>query len=441
MKKRLTVVIALLLFPALARGGPGPDPGGLRLEAPEDLGPVLGEVVERFSRDSGLRVETVLRTESAPGPSRAPGGVVIAPDGGAERALLYRSLVLAVPAGNPKLVFALGDLARPGTRIAIAAAGAGELGAATRELLAKEDPDGRLRGNIVLRLDGAAALADSLARGDADAAIVWDTAKTLHPGKFGEIRLPAPRRPLTVALPGDGGGSASARKLAAFLEGERARALFESHALSLEPAKEPTDSDLDFYRNSPRHRFHYIYQLLARQVVDDYGITRGTALDVGCGGAQPLIPLAQLTDLECTGLDIDPAKLAVAGQNAVAAGVADRFRFVAADAHALPLPDAYADLVISRGSIPFWRDRARVLREIDRVLKPGGVAFVGIGGSRYLTHDYFLGIQAPWVLADRREWLDIPDVENLGETMAASGIPSTRYRILHEGGYWVEIRK
>ncbi|NLV29807.1 MAG: methyltransferase domain-containing protein [Acidobacteria bacterium] len=439
MKRRLTVVTALLLYAALAQGGPGPDP--LRLEAPEDLGPVIGEVVELFSRESGLRVETVLRAESAPGPSRAPGGLVLASGGDAVRALLYRDLVLAVPAGNPKLVFALGDLARPGTRIAIAGSGAGELGAATRELLAKEDPDGRLRGNIVMRLDGTVALADALVRGDADAAIVWDTAKTLRPGKIGEIRLRAPRRPLAVAFPGDDGGSASARKLAAFLEGERARALFASHALSLEPVKEPTDSDLDFYRNSPRHKFHYIYQLLARQIVDDYGITRGTALDVGCGGAQTLIHLAQLTDLQCTGLDIDPARLAVASENAIAAGVGDRFRFVAADAHALPLPDAYADLVISRGSIPFWRDRARVLREIDRVLKPGGVAFVGIGGSRYLTHEYFLGIQAPWVLADRREWLDIPDVENLGETMAATGIPSARYRILREGGYWVEIRK
>lgn len=439
MKKHLTVVTALLMLAGLARGGPGPE--SVRLEGPEDLGPLLGELADQFSRESGLRVETVLRAESAPGPHRTPEAVVIAPDGSAPRALMYRSLVLAVPAGNPRLVFALGDLARPGMKIAIADAGAGELGAATRELLAKEDPDGRLGGNIVLRLDGTGALADALVRGEADAAIVWDTAKTLRPGKIGEIRLPAPRRPLAVAVRGADGGSVSARKLAAFLQGERARALLESHALSLEPAKEPSASDLDFYRNSPRHKFHYLYQLLAQQIVDDYGITRGTALDVGCGGAQTLIHLARLTDLECTGLDIDPARLAVAAENARAAGVGDRFRFVAADAHALPLPDAYADLVISRGSIPFWRDRALAMREIYRVLKPGGVAFVGIGGSRYLTHEYFLGIQAPWVLADRREWLDIPDVENLGGTMAATGIPPTRYRVLHEGGYWVEIRK
>jgi hypothetical protein len=40
-------------------------------------------------------------------------------------------------------------------------------------------------------------------------------------------------------------------------------------------------------------------------------------------------------------------------------------------------------LVVSRGSLWFWDDQVKGPQEIYRVLKPGGVAFVGGGLGRY----------------------------------------------------------
>lgn len=56
-------------------------------------------------------------------------------------------------------------------------------------------------------------------------------------------------------------------------------------------------------------------------------------------------------------------------------------RFVEGDAQKLPFPDDSADLIVSRGTLTFIPDIAQCLREVRRVLKPTGTAFLG---GRYL---------------------------------------------------------
>jgi len=57
---------------------------------------------------------------------------------------------------------------------------------------------------------------------------------------------------------------------------------------------------------------------------------------------------------------------------------------VVSPAEAMPLADASVDLVVSRGSIFFWRDPAAGVREAYRVLRRGGKAMLGGGlGSGY----------------------------------------------------------
>lgn len=50
--------------------------------------------------------------------------------------------------------------------------------------------------------------------------------------------------------------------------------------------------------------------------------------------------------------------------------------FVRGDAHWLPYADETFDHVVSIGSILYWQDPARVLREANRVTKPGGTILV-----------------------------------------------------------------
>ena len=56
------------------------------------------------------------------------------------------------------------------------------------------------------------------------------------------------------------------------------------------------------------------------------------------------------------------------------AGLQKRARFVEGDAQKLPFDDDSADVIVSRGTLTFIPDIGKCLREVDRVLKPTGVA-------------------------------------------------------------------
>jgi SAM-dependent methyltransferase len=49
--------------------------------------------------------------------------------------------------------------------------------------------------------------------------------------------------------------------------------------------------------------------------------------------------------------------------------------------------DNYADVIVSRGSFWLWPDKVKAFAEIRRVLKPGGVAYIGRGFSENLPVD------------------------------------------------------
>ena len=53
-------------------------------------------------------------------------------------------------------------------------------------------------------------------------------------------------------------------------------------------------------------RFAPVYPALAKQVVGDYGITRGVCVDMGGGSGALSFALAKATDLTIYMLDIDP---------------------------------------------------------------------------------------------------------------------------------------
>ena len=102
-----------------------------------------------------------------------------------------------------------------------------------------------------------------------------------------------------------------------------------------------------------------------------------TVLDVGTGpGRVPLQLAQQAPQLRIHGLDLSPEMIAFATQRASSAGVGDRVTFTTADVADLPVPDGSADLVVSTLSLHHWEDLAGGLREISRVLAPGGEAWI-----------------------------------------------------------------
>jgi SAM-dependent methyltransferase len=105
------------------------------------------------------------------------------------------------------------------------------------------------------------------------------------------------------------------------------------------------------------------------------GFTRDTKLlEVGCGSGGPALYLCGQIGLSVTGIDTNESGIAAARDEAARRGLSARATFRCADgAGQLPFGDASFDAVECIDAINHLPDRARVLAEWRRVLKPGGV--------------------------------------------------------------------
>lgn len=111
---------------------------------------------------------------------------------------------------------------------------------------------------------------------------------------------------------------------------------------------------------------------------------KGFWVDVGAGKGQLSIPLIEATGNPVTMIDPDTKAMSNGLEIARKKGLGDRLFAVVGTAEQMPFPDNSVDLVVSRGSIFFWSDPVKGLRETYRILRPGGRAMIGGGaGSGY----------------------------------------------------------
>lgn len=157
----------------------------------------------------------------------------------------------------------------------------------------------------------------------------------------------------------------------------------------------------------------------ARMMAECGGIRDGLCIDLGCGGGQLDVELAKRSRLTIRGLDIDPGMKPLFENRIRDAGLDQRVSFVLGDAQKLPFPDASADMIVSRGMLIFVPDIKQCLREVARVLKPTGVAFLG---GRYL-------------FAPEESKMSIATLRKL---VAESGVAGAE--AIEDRGQWVKIR-
>ncbi len=106
-------------------------------------------------------------------------------------------------------------------------------------------------------------------------------------------------------------------------------------------------------------------------------VSSGRILDIGTGPGYIPIEVARASkNVEVKAIDISSAMVMIARQKAEDAGLSQRVQFEYGSAEHIPYGDGYFDLVISTLSFHHWANRIECLKEIHRVLKTGGEAWI-----------------------------------------------------------------
>jgi ubiquinone/menaquinone biosynthesis C-methylase UbiE len=179
------------------------------------------------------------------------------------------------------------------------------------------------------------------------------------------------------------------------------------------------DTSAQSYAWVVENRTKHTYPLTAmRMLAECGGIRDGVCIDVGCGLGHLEVELAQRSTFKIIGLDIDPDVKPRFEKRIREARLEDRVSFVLGDAQKMPFPDDYADVIVSRGALIFIPDIAQCLRQVHRVLKPTGVAFLG-GRYVYTPHRHKIS------------------TERLKKIVSEAGVPGAR--VIDARGQWVKI--
>lgn len=163
---------------------------------------------------------------------------------------------------------------------------------------------------------------------------------------------------------------------------------------------------------------------------------RYRVLDVGCGAGGLLAYLAARAPITPVGLDLAPETLVYSRKRGLSAlGIAD--------ALALPIRSGSADLVIAQEVVEHVADDGRLLTDVTRVCRPGGLVLVVAPayGALWSSRDVRLGhyrrytlpqlaerVQAAGLDVLRRTYLDLFLVPLMGAAIAlaprtADGVP------------------
>lgn len=113
-----------------------------------------------------------------------------------------------------------------------------------------------------------------------------------------------------------------------------------------------------------------------------------TILDIGCGGGRTVARLAGLADKgKVIGVDYSETSVAVSRETNDRAIAAGRVEIHEASVSRLPFEDATFDLAVAVETHYYWPNLDADLREVRRVLKPGGTLAIVAESYKGGKHD------------------------------------------------------
>lgn len=186
-------------------------------------------------------------------------------------------------------------------------------------------------------------------------------------------------------------------------------------------------------RSYERNLVPQLFAPWAQELVEMVGVRPGErVLDLACGtGAVARAAAGRATaGGRVTGVDVNGDMLEEAGR---ASGTARAITWRQADAHATGLPDRAFDVALCQQGLQFFADRPAVLRELHRVLVPGGRLGVSVWSA--VDHPAYVPIRsalerhlphAPEAAAFVRAIFALHDADLLHDLLAGGGFTDVR---------------
>ena len=150
-----------------------------------------------------------------------------------------------------------------------------------------------------------------------------------------------------------------------------------------------TDNMLDGWRESAKYwtqysdKLHMMFAPLTRALIERAGIHKGqSVLDIAGGAGEPSLTIAEAVgpDGSVTCTDGVAEMVEAARSGAQRRGITN-VQFQQCVADSLPFADNSFDVVVSRLGVMFFPDSVAALREMLRVLKPGGKLAFAVWGK------------------------------------------------------------
>ncbi len=107
------------------------------------------------------------------------------------------------------------------------------------------------------------------------------------------------------------------------------------------------------------------------------GFKGGKVLDAGCGfAAMPIEIVKMIPDAQITGIDLGEPLLDIGNRLVDEAGLSDRITLQKGDVQKMSFPDDNFDVVINTFLLHIVEEPVKMLNEIERVAKPGGIILI-----------------------------------------------------------------
>jgi len=196
----------------------------------------------------------------------------------------------------------------------------------------------------------------------------------------------------------------------------------------------PAEHYIHSFASAEQGRLVYQAEFLAPWVQPGMDFPNcGSVLEPGCGvGAQIRVLLERFPGIHFTGVDISPEQLARAGRLLADPLAAGKVELVEASAYDLPFADARFDGAYAIWVLEHLDDHDTLLREVRRVLKPGGIIYcTEVFNAGLFTDPPMPGLTRWWRAFNvlQRELGGDPDVGvRLAALLAGAGFEDIRFR-------------